>query len=663
MSTRAVSIAVLVVGCSASPPESSTDEAVTCDLGAPTGLGNACDKSAAPTPINAGPIGLSGPPVFPDGSAYGVHLVKGSTNGGALNLEIGQAGTYEIYLGTPNIPFSVIGPFAEVEPTCTSSIASTECATLRKVLSYDLPRGSYEIQIGPTTAVEYVRLYIQTRIAPAQVCAAGQLSEETEACASTSNGSESIAAVPLPVFPAPTVALDTVYIVTLPSARTNSYAGAFEFTPPSDGDYEVYRGTPNIPLRVVGFDGSFAIAATACTQYIPSTECSLLRRGDRLTLHAGTTYRFELGPSTGTHYVRVTLRNSAVGSAGTVKLGAPQSYDIGGGGAIYVATADLDGDGVLDLAVSAGADPGSHYAVLRGAGDGTFALANQFPAADSPAELVIADFDHDGVPDVAGLQWDGHGPLPGQYLRGNGGFAYTQSTWASGIDYEPHLAAADFDEDGAPELLAAWNDFTTGTGGFVITKVPGFTTVQNEPAFGTSAWQAIAGDFNGDGHQDVVIASSGASEVRLYTGDGSGTVTFASDLMLPGGTITDIEAFDLDGDGRSDLVAVHADNTVTISYGLASGFAAPQILQVSGHAFYGGIAAGDFDHDGRLDLAIGGSEADFGIAIFLATDLGFVHAAALMPGGDLAVGDFNGDGFDDLAATSGGSVQIYLSTP
>jgi hypothetical protein len=161
----------------------------------------------------------------------------------------------------------------------------------------------------------------------------------------------------------------------------------------------------------------------------------------------------------------------------------------------------------------------------------------------------------------------------------------------------------------------------------------------------------------------VIVASGSASEVKLFTGDGTGTVTFASDLALPGGAITEIEAFDLDGDGRGDLVAVHADNTVTVSYGQATGFSAPQILFVGGHSFYGGIAAGDFDHDGRLDLAIGGAEPNFGVAIFLATNSGFVHAAALGSGGDLVAGDFNGDGFDDLAVASGTGVQVYLSTP
>ncbi|HEV7556686.1 MAG TPA: VCBS repeat-containing protein, partial [Kofleriaceae bacterium] len=189
--------------------------------------------------------------------------------------------------------------------------------------------------------------------------------------------------------------------------------------------------------------------------------------------------------------------------------------------------------------------------------------------------------------------------------------------------------------------------------------------------------QAIAGDFNGDGHQDVLVGSSTTGAVKLYTGDGSGMVTFAQDISLPGGVVRELAAFDLDHDGRTDFVAIQSafdgsNQSIVVCYGLASGFSAPVVLTPSGLVFAQGIAAGDFDHDGRTDLAIGtfGSDAtnNATIDVFLATDTGFELGGTLtVPGGhlgsDFAVGDFNGDGFDDLATTALGAVAVFLSTP
>jgi hypothetical protein len=73
----------------------------------------------------------------------------------------------------------------------------------------------------------------------------------------------------------------------------------------------------------------------------------------------------------------------------------------GGGG--WIATADFNGDGKLDLAVLASNNHESYASILLGNGDGTFQKARRFHVDSYPVQLVVADFNHDGRPDIATL--------------------------------------------------------------------------------------------------------------------------------------------------------------------------------------------------------------------------------------------------------------------
>ncbi|MBV8760106.1 MAG: VCBS repeat-containing protein [Deltaproteobacteria bacterium] len=654
-----VTALLFLVGCAASAT-SSSDEALTCDIGAPGSLPSACVKAGSPTSVS------SGATIVADVRAYGVHLTNGRAS---LQLAIAQSATYDVYLGSTAVPLTITrDDGTPINSGCQSSIAPTECSTLRHVTSYALDAGhTYTLALGPAASYSYVRLFVQSRIESPPACTSGQLTEQAAACTAADGTATPLAAAPITASSVPAIALDQVYLLDLPSSGNSTYAGAFEYTPATAGVFELYLGTPNIPRRSLLDRGG--PASEACSQYLPSTECGKLRRGVRIALQAGQHYRFELGPNTGSRYVRIELRKEPATSTGGVKLTLAQELALPASGG-FPATADLDGDGALDLVISQADDAGgiANITVAKGSPTGSFAVSGQFRSS-LPWQTVIADFNRDGILDVAGRAWDGQGPLDGSLLTGTGNLQYTQSYWGSGRDYYIYLAAADFNQDGTKDLVSAWYDsqLATGPGGFVITEMPSHTEVQNEPAFGQDMLQAIAGDFNGDGHQDVLAASRSSSTLKLYLGNGSGTVAYSQDVVLPGSAIAHEEAFDLDRDGKSDVVAVHMDGSVTISYGTTLGFTAPQVLQLGqANRFSSGIAAGDFDHDGKLDLAFGNSDASGDIAIFLARSSGFQNGGTLAPSSaslQLCVGDFNRDGFDDLAAGTMNGAAIFLSTP
>lgn len=192
-----------------------------------------------------------------------------------------------------------------------------------------------------------------------------------------------------------------------------------------------------------------------------------------------------------------------------------------------------------------------------------------------------------------------------------------------------------------------------------------FQTVQTTDLSATAEapYAAAFADFNGDGNIDLALAvSDGASHnLRIFSGDGSGSLTFAIDLPIPspaGGLL----ATDLSADDMADLaVSSSADNSISVflcngdgtfqaraDYGVGSGPRA--------------ITAGDFRGDGvKDDLAVVNS-GESSIAILLnngsgtmtATDSGSWPASPTALAG-IATGDFDGDGSDDIVTARSGS--------
>ena len=238
----------------------------------------------------------------------------------------------------------------------------------------------------------------------------------------------------------------------------------------------------------------------------------------------------------------------------------------------------------------------------------------------------------------------------------------------------------DFNGDGLVDLAVSNNQsmpsqvsvfLGLGTGSFH--GATNYTVAQNCGAGGTAPCEPegmVAGDFNDDGYLDLAVANMGDSSVTIMLGSASGTFTVLTPTTT-GSQPYAIATADFNGDGILDLAVacqgpLGGPGFVDILLGNGDGtFAAPVEYGTIGQPE--GIALGDFNGDGDLDIAV----SDFNNnEIWILTgngdgtfSSGTAYATALEPAGVVA-NDFNGDGHTDLAVADlmSNAVSVLLNS-
>jgi RHS repeat-associated protein len=332
---------------------------------------------------------------------------------------------------------------------------------------------------------------------------------------------------------------------------------------------------------------------------------------------------------------------------------------VGVGSYPYVMTTGLfNGDTNLDL-VTANQSSGN-VSILLGNGDGTFVLSTNYATGSSPRGVVIGDVDQDGWSDLVVAN---AGSYNMTVLLGNGDGTFRNAGSFSVGSYPYSVVLGDFNAD--EKLDVATANQSSGNVSVLLGNGDGsFGTAVNY-AVGSAPYSLAVGRLNSDTNLDLVVANLSDGTVSVLLGQGDGTFAVGGTLAV-GSSPQWVALGDMNKDGKQDVVVMNnGNNTISILRGNGDGSFLGAVNYPAGTSSSGQMVLADVNGDDWPDVAVADyyysgsyrkrvamlmNDGDGTLAsvVYASGDYGYGY-----PGG-LAAGDWNGDGRPDLALSDAG---------
>jgi len=328
-----------------------------------------------------------------------------------------------------------------------------------------------------------------------------------------------------------------------------------------------------------------------------------------------------------------------------------------------VAWGDYDADGDLDLYVV------NHYdqadKLLHNEGDGSFSDATSALPMGDPEDGVGAawgDYDNDGDLDLYVSNWNAANVLFAN--DGDGTFSDATLGLLGETANTRGVAWGDYDNDGDLDLYlanyAGPNRLLHNEGDGTFTDATNGDPLSNEGNGAGVAW----GDYDSDGDLDLYLANDGQAD-KLFRNEGDGTFTDATigELIDETGNSLGVAWGDYDNDGDLDLyIANYQTNKLFRNEGSGS-FTDIASGPLADAGYSRGMSWGDYDNDGDLDLYIANDGQPN--RLLRNEDGGsFVYAESTLlgdmgSGRGVAWGDYDNDGDLDLYVVNGGANKLF----
>lgn len=279
----------------------------------------------------------------------------------------------------------------------------------------------------------------------------------------------------------------------------------------------------------------------------------------------------------------------------------------------------------------------------------SFSPAVNYSVGSNPLAVASGDFNKDGKPDlvIANQASNTVTVLPN---LGGGKFG-------SGVDYPTGMspqfvAVGDINSDGNLDIIVA--NSNSNTVGIFLGNGDGSFQTMSTIVTDTAPVSLVVADLNSDGHLDIAVANLSSSTVTIFFGNGDGSFRSGGKYSV-GTNPASITSADLNGDGKLDLVTANGDGSISVLLNAGDGTFLPSSNTSVAVGSLGFIATGDFNEDGRPDLAVlrsglggvdvllGNGDGTFSVPVTHSTNSFFPTS--------IAIADLNGDGHKDLVIT------------